>query len=143
MAGAGRRAVRPHSLVDYRLDDELEYRAQFDIAAGPFFRHGQSRLFHHQAGSVGPGAVGPDRGRDRASPAGPGADVAMTAVMPWLGLSLLILVGLGVVFTGIPAAVVLLAAACFGAAVGAISAAAPVHLPRVLPELLVNLLENY
>ena len=30
----------------------------------------------------------------------------MTAVMPWLGLSLLIFVGLGAVFTGIPAAVV-------------------------------------
>jgi TRAP-type mannitol/chloroaromatic compound transport system permease large subunit len=66
----------------------------------------------------------------------------MTAVMPWLGLSLLIFVGLGVVFTGIPAAVVLLAAACFGAAVGAISGAAPVHLLGVLPERLINLLEN-
>jgi tripartite ATP-independent transporter DctM subunit len=66
----------------------------------------------------------------------------MTAVMPWLGLSLLIFVGLGVVFTGLPAAVVLLAAACFGAAVGAISGAAPVQLLGVLPERLINLLEN-
>src|SRR4029077_18034521 len=108
MAGAGGRAVRPHSLVDYRLDHELEYRARFDVAAGAFFRHGQSRLFHHQAGIVGAGAVGPDRGPDRTSPAGPGASGAMTAVMPWLGLSLLIFVGFGVVFTGLPAAVVLL-----------------------------------
>jgi TRAP-type mannitol/chloroaromatic compound transport system permease large subunit len=66
----------------------------------------------------------------------------MTAVMPWLGLSLLIFVGLGVVLTGLPAAVVLLAAACFGAAVGAISGAAPVQLLGVLPERLINLLEN-
>ncbi len=66
----------------------------------------------------------------------------MTAVMPWLGLSLLIFVGLGVVFTGIPAAVVLLAAGCFGAVVGAISGAAPVQLLGVLPERLINLLEN-
>jgi tripartite ATP-independent transporter DctM subunit len=66
----------------------------------------------------------------------------MTELMPWLGLSLLVLVGLGVVFTGIPAAVVLLAAACFGALVGAISGAVPVQLLGVLPERLINLLEN-
>jgi tripartite ATP-independent transporter DctM subunit len=66
----------------------------------------------------------------------------MSAAMPWFGLSLLVFVGLGVVFTGIPAAVVLLAAGCFGAVVGAISGAAPVQLLGVLPERLINLLEN-
>jgi tripartite ATP-independent transporter DctM subunit len=66
----------------------------------------------------------------------------MTALMPWFGLSLLLLVGLGVVFTGIPAAIVLLAAACFGAIVGAISGAVPVQLVGALPERLINLLEN-
>ena len=67
---------------------------------------------------------------------------AMLWAMPWFGLSLLVLVGLGVVFTGIPAAIVLLAAACFGAAVGALSGAVPVQLLGVLPERLINLLEN-
>src|SRR5215469_13353835 len=67
---------------------------------------------------------------------------AMLWAMPWFGLSLLVLVGLGVVFTGIPAAIVLLAAACFGAVVGAISGAVPVQLLGVLPERLINLLEN-
>jgi TRAP-type mannitol/chloroaromatic compound transport system permease large subunit len=66
----------------------------------------------------------------------------MIEAMPWLGLSLLVLVGLGVVFTGIPAAIVLLAAACFGAAVGAISGAVPVQLLGVLPQRLINLLES-
>ena len=66
----------------------------------------------------------------------------MTAMMPWLGLGLLILAGLGVVFTGIPAAVVLLATACFGAAIGCISGDVPVQLLGVLPERLINLLEN-
>jgi TRAP-type mannitol/chloroaromatic compound transport system permease large subunit len=66
----------------------------------------------------------------------------MIEAMPWLGLSLLVLVGLGVVFTGIPAAIVLLAIACFGAAVGAISGAVPVQLLGVLPQRLINLLEN-
>jgi TRAP-type mannitol/chloroaromatic compound transport system permease large subunit len=66
----------------------------------------------------------------------------MTAMMPWLGLGLLLLAGLGVVFTGIPAAVVLLATACFGAVIGAISGDAPVQLLGVLPERLINLLEN-
>jgi TRAP-type mannitol/chloroaromatic compound transport system permease large subunit len=66
----------------------------------------------------------------------------MTELMPWLGLSLLLLAGLGVVFTGIPAAVVLLATACFGALAGSISGAVPVQLLGVLPERLINLLEN-
>src|SRR5215471_10438232 len=66
----------------------------------------------------------------------------MTELMPWLGLSLLLLVGVGVVFTGIPAAFVLLAAACFGAVVGALTGAVPVQLLGVLPERLINLLES-
>jgi tripartite ATP-independent transporter DctM subunit len=66
----------------------------------------------------------------------------MTVMMPWLGLGLLLLAGLGVVFTGIPAAVVLLATACFGVAIGGIGGAAPVQLLGVLPERLINLLEN-
>jgi tripartite ATP-independent transporter DctM subunit len=66
----------------------------------------------------------------------------MTAMMPWLGLGLLLLAGLGVAFTGIPAAVVLLATACFGAAIGSLSADVPVQLLGVLPERLINLLEN-
>lgn len=64
------------------------------------------------------------------------------ALMPWLGLGLLALVGLGVVFTGLPAAVVLLATACCGAVAGALSGAVPVQLLGVLPERLINLLDN-
>jgi len=66
----------------------------------------------------------------------------MIAMMPWLGLGLLLLVGLGIAFTGIPAAVVLLAVACFGAAMGALSGDVPIQLIGVLPERLINLLEN-
>ncbi|MGN6750000.1 MAG: TRAP transporter large permease subunit [Xanthobacteraceae bacterium] len=66
----------------------------------------------------------------------------MTSLMPWIGLILLLLVGLGVVFTGIPAAIVLLAAACLGAAIGALGGEVPVHLLGVLPERLINLLDN-
>ena len=64
----------------------------------------------------------------------------MIAIMPWLGLGLLLLVGLGIVFTGLPAAVVLLTVACFGAALGALSGDVPVQLLGVLPERLINLL---
>jgi len=66
----------------------------------------------------------------------------MTSMMAWLGLGLLLLVGLGVVFTGVPAAVVLLATACLGAAIGALSSDVPVQLIGVLPERLIGLLEN-
>ena len=63
-------------------------------------------------------------------------------IMPWLGLGLLVLVGFGVVFTGIPAAVILLATACFGAAIGALGGDVPIQLLGALPERLINLLEN-
>jgi tripartite ATP-independent transporter DctM subunit len=66
----------------------------------------------------------------------------MIAMMPWLGLGLLLLVGLGIACTGLPAAVVLLAVACFGAAMGAISGDVPIQLLGVLPERLINLLDN-
>ena len=62
--------------------------------------------------------------------------------MPWLGLSLLVLVGFGVVFTGVPAAVILLATACFGAAIGALGGDVPIQLLGALPERLINLLNN-
>ena len=62
--------------------------------------------------------------------------------MPWLGLGLLVLVGFGVVFTGIPAAVILLATACFGAAIGALGGDVPIQLLGALPERLINLLDN-
>ena len=62
--------------------------------------------------------------------------------MPWLGLSLLVLVGFGVVFTGVPAAVILLATACFGAAIGALGGDVPIQLLGALPERLINLLDN-
>jgi TRAP-type mannitol/chloroaromatic compound transport system permease large subunit len=54
----------------------------------------------------------------------------------------LVLVGFGVVFTGIPAAVILLATACFGAAIGALGGDVPIQLLGALPERLINLLEN-
>jgi tripartite ATP-independent transporter DctM subunit len=66
----------------------------------------------------------------------------MSTVAPWLGFGLLALVGLGVIFTGLPAAVVLLATACLGAAIGALGGDVPVQLLGALPERLINLLEN-
>jgi len=62
--------------------------------------------------------------------------------MPWLGLVLLALVGLGIVFTGLPAAVVLIGVASAGAAFGVITGAIPLALLSALPGRLVNLFEN-
>src|SRR5579864_1395251 len=142
MARSRRRAMRSHSVVDHRAGDELAHCARFDNVARAFSRHRQSRLFHHQARVAAARVVDPDRGRDRTVPARLDAAAAMIAMMPWLGLGLLLLVGLGIAFTGIPAAVVLLAVACFGAAMGALSGDVPIQLIGVLPERLINLLEN-
>jgi tripartite ATP-independent transporter DctM subunit len=62
--------------------------------------------------------------------------------MEWSGLALLILVGVGIVTTGLPAALVLIAVACLGAAIGVKTGTFPVTLLGALPNRLVNLLEN-
>jgi tripartite ATP-independent transporter DctM subunit len=58
------------------------------------------------------------------------------------GLVLLVLVGLGIVLTGLPAAVVLIGVASAGAAFGVLTGVVPFALLSALPGRLVNLLEN-
>jgi TRAP-type mannitol/chloroaromatic compound transport system permease large subunit len=62
--------------------------------------------------------------------------------MAWSGIGLLLLVAAGIVFTGIPAFLVLLTAASAGAAFGVISGVVPTSLLTALPGRLVNLFEN-
>jgi tripartite ATP-independent transporter DctM subunit len=62
--------------------------------------------------------------------------------MPELGLVLLLLVGLGIVFTGLPAAFVLIGVAAFGAVFSVVTGSVPLSLLSALPGRLVNLLEN-
>jgi tripartite ATP-independent transporter DctM subunit len=63
-------------------------------------------------------------------------------VIQGLGLVLLLLVACGVVFTGLPAAIVLIGVASLGAAFGVLAGAVPFALLSALPGRLVNLLEN-
>ncbi|MBV9427323.1 MAG: TRAP transporter large permease subunit [Bradyrhizobiaceae bacterium] len=60
----------------------------------------------------------------------------------WSGLTLLLLVAAGIVLTGLPAFVVLIAVASFGALAGLVTGAVPYSLLTALPGRLVNLLEN-
>lgn len=60
----------------------------------------------------------------------------------WSGLVLLLLVAAGIVFTGLPAFVVLIAVASFGALAGLATDAVPYSLLTALPGRLINLLEN-
>jgi tripartite ATP-independent transporter DctM subunit len=62
--------------------------------------------------------------------------------MPAFGLVLLAMVGLGIVLTGLPAAVVLIGVASMGAVFGVLSGAIPLALLSALPGRLVNLFEN-
>src|ERR1043165_685806 len=62
--------------------------------------------------------------------------------MPELGLALLVLVGLGIVFTGLPAAFVLIGVATLGAAFSVATGSVPLSLLSALPGRLVNLFEN-
>jgi tripartite ATP-independent transporter DctM subunit len=62
--------------------------------------------------------------------------------MPELGLVLLLFVGLGIVFTGLPAAFVLIGVATWGAFVSVVTGTVPLSLLSALPGRLVNLMEN-
>ena len=62
--------------------------------------------------------------------------------MAWLGLALLALIALGLVFTGLPAFVVLIAVSIIGAAAGFAIPSVPMDLLNALPGRLIGLLEN-
>ncbi len=62
--------------------------------------------------------------------------------MAWTGLALLVLVGVGIVSTGLPAAVVLIAVAICGAILGVVAGAIDVATLGALPSRLINLFEN-
>src|ERR1051325_620665 len=62
--------------------------------------------------------------------------------MPELGLALLVLVGLGIVFTGLPGAFVRSAVATLGGVFSVATGSVPLSLLSALPGRLVNLLEN-
>jgi tripartite ATP-independent transporter DctM subunit len=63
-------------------------------------------------------------------------------VTAWSGLGLLLLVAAGIVFTGLPAFVVLIAVASLGALAGLATGTVPYSLLTALPGRLINLLEN-
>jgi len=63
-------------------------------------------------------------------------------MMPWVGLALFLFVGVAVVATGLPAAVILIVAASLGALIGFLSGQIPIELFTALSERLINLLEN-
>jgi tripartite ATP-independent transporter DctM subunit len=62
--------------------------------------------------------------------------------MEWSGLALLILVGVGIISTGLPAAFVLIAVASLGALLGLSTGAIPLSLLGALPGRLINLFDN-
>ena len=63
-------------------------------------------------------------------------------MIPAAGLGLLVLVALGIVFTGLPAFVILIGAATIGATLGVASDTVPLSLLGALPSRLINLFEN-
>src|SRR6202166_3150592 len=62
--------------------------------------------------------------------------------MDWVGLALLVLVGVGIISTGLPAAVVLIAVASCGAVLGVVTGAIDGATLWALPSRLINLFEN-
>lgn len=62
--------------------------------------------------------------------------------MEWIGLALLLLVGCGIILTGLPAAFILFGAAALGAICGLVSDTIPLSLLSALSNRLINLFEN-
>ena len=62
--------------------------------------------------------------------------------MEWSGFVMLLLVGVGIVTTGLPAAFILITVAVIGAVVGVVTDTIPFALLSALPNRLINLFEN-
>ena len=62
--------------------------------------------------------------------------------MEWSGFALLILVGVGIISTGLPAAFILIAVASLGAVLGLATGTIPFSLLWALPGRLINLFDN-
>src|SRR5471032_1416940 len=62
--------------------------------------------------------------------------------MEWTGLALLIMVGIGIISTGLPAAFILIAVATIGAVLGLVTDTIPFSLLSALPGRLINLFDN-
>jgi len=62
--------------------------------------------------------------------------------MEWSGFALLILVGIGIISTGLPAAFILIAVASIGAVLGLLTGTIPISLLWALPGRLINLFDN-
>jgi len=62
--------------------------------------------------------------------------------MDWIGFALLVLVGVGIIATGLPAAFILITIAVFGALIGVATDTIPFPVLAALPNRLINLLEN-
>jgi tripartite ATP-independent transporter DctM subunit len=62
--------------------------------------------------------------------------------MEWSGFALLILVGIGIISTGLPAAFILIAVSSIGAVLGLVTETIPFSLLGALPGRLINLFDN-
>ena len=62
--------------------------------------------------------------------------------MAWFGIALLVMVGVGIILTGLPAAVVLILMASVGASAGVVTGAIDPATLWALPSRLINLLES-
>src|SRR3954469_21595659 len=62
--------------------------------------------------------------------------------MEWTGLGLLMLVSIGIVATGLPAAVILIVVAIFGATLGVVAGTIDMSTLSALPSRLINLFES-
>src|SRR5437879_12154842 len=135
-ARSGRRADRPRAVGGGRHRRRRQSGPLVAASAREIRRHQQSRLLSHQVRRLGPGGTDPltSDHRYRAS--------ARERLMPHVGLVLLLLVGLGIVLTGLPAAIVLIGVASAGAAFGVLTDTIPLALLSALPGRLVNLFEN-
>src|SRR5262249_21003513 len=118
-----------------RAHRQQGHRAELDPRSRDVPRYQQSQLFPDQARDVDPRRPDARTGRHRRR-------AAPNSVMAGFGLVLLVVVALGIVFTGLPAFVILIGAATIGAVVGVLSDAVPLSLLGALPSRLINLFET-
>src|SRR5205085_2823935 len=137
LARASRHAPWAGAMGGVRRDRQQRNDPAFAEGTRGLSRHLQPRLLHHQARALDHGRDHPAAGDRRYR-----IPSRWATVMGYAGLILLGMIALGIVFTGLPAVMVLIAVAGAGALFGVLAGAIPLSLLSALPNRLVNLLEN-
>src|SRR6266700_7106536 len=135
--GANRRRRRTSAVGGVHPDREQDHRGVEPATSRTVSGQRQRRLLPDQGRALGDGRRGHRSVARRYF-----RDSRGQRLMEWTGLALLVLVGVGIIFTGLPAAVVLITVATCGAILGIVVGTIDMSTLWALPTRIINLFES-